>query len=68
MIYTLPFNPAVDRELTVPQMEFDSVLRATDARVDYGGKAPPDSKARLRHFYMYERSTYGPGVEVICIR
>ena len=38
MIYTLTLNPAVDRELTVPAMEFDSVLRASNARVDFGGK------------------------------
>ena len=38
MIYTLTLNPAVDRELTVPDVEFDSVLRAIDARVDFGGK------------------------------
>jgi 1-phosphofructokinase family hexose kinase len=38
MIYTLTLNPAVDRELTVPAMEFDSVLRAIDSRVDFGGK------------------------------
>jgi 1-phosphofructokinase family hexose kinase len=38
MIHTLTLNPAVDRELTVPAMEFDSVLRATGARVDFGGK------------------------------
>ena len=38
MIYTLTLNPAVDRELTVPAMEFDSVLRASDSRVDFGGK------------------------------
>ncbi|HLO28361.1 MAG TPA: PfkB family carbohydrate kinase, partial [Anaerolineales bacterium] len=38
MIYTLTLNPAVDRELTVPAMEFDSVLRASHARVDFGGK------------------------------
>jgi 1-phosphofructokinase family hexose kinase len=38
MIYTLTLNPAVDRELTVPAMEFDSVLRASEARIDYGGK------------------------------
>jgi 1-phosphofructokinase family hexose kinase len=38
MIYTVTLNPAVDRELTVPSVEFDSVLRATDARVDFGGK------------------------------
>ncbi len=38
MIYTVTLNPAVDRELTVPAVEFDAVLRATDARVDFGGK------------------------------
>jgi 1-phosphofructokinase family hexose kinase len=38
MIYTLTPNPAVDRELTVPAMEFDAVLRATESRVDFGGK------------------------------
>jgi 1-phosphofructokinase family hexose kinase len=38
MIYTLTLNPAVDRELTVPVVEFDAVLRAIDARVDFGGK------------------------------
>lgn len=38
MIYTVTLNPAVDRELTVPAIEFDSVLRASDYRVDYGGK------------------------------
>jgi 1-phosphofructokinase family hexose kinase len=38
MIYTLTLNPAVDRELSVPAMEFDSVLRASEARVDFGGK------------------------------
>lgn len=29
MIYTVTLNPAVDRELTVPALEFDTVLRAT---------------------------------------
>ncbi len=38
MIYTLTLNPAVDRELTVPEVEFDSVLRASESRVDFGGK------------------------------
>ncbi len=38
MIYTLTLNPAVDRELTVPAMEFDFVLRASESRVDFGGK------------------------------
>ena len=39
MIYTLTLNPAVDRDLTVPAMEFDSVLRATKSQVDFGGKS-----------------------------
>ena len=38
MIYTVTLNPAVDRELTVPRLEFDSVLRASESRVDFGGK------------------------------
>jgi len=38
MIYTVTLNPAVDRELTVPAIEFDTVLRASDWRVDFGGK------------------------------
>jgi 1-phosphofructokinase family hexose kinase len=38
MIYTLTLNPAVDRELTVPAMEFDTVLRASESRLDFGGK------------------------------
>ena len=37
-IYTITLNPAVDRELTVPSIEFDRVLRATNWQVDYGGK------------------------------
>jgi 1-phosphofructokinase family hexose kinase len=38
MIYTLTLNPALDRELTIPALALDTVLRATEARVDYGGK------------------------------
>jgi len=38
MIYTLTLNPAVDRELTVPVVAFDAVLRAIAARIDFGGK------------------------------
>lgn len=38
MIYTLTLNPAVDRELTVPALEFDTVLRASAWQVDFGGK------------------------------
>jgi 1-phosphofructokinase family hexose kinase len=38
MIYTVTANPAVDRELTVPALEFDTVLRANHTRTDPGGK------------------------------
>lgn len=38
MIYTVTLNPAVDRELTVPQIVFDRVLRATAWQIDFGGK------------------------------
>lgn len=38
MIYTVTLNPALDRELTVPALEYDEVLRATSARIDFGGK------------------------------
>jgi len=38
MIFTVTLNPAVDRELTVENIVFDTVLRALDWRVDCGGK------------------------------
>ncbi len=38
MIYTLTLNPAIDRELTVNTVEFDTVLQATESQVDFGGK------------------------------
>lgn len=38
MIYTVTLNPALDRELTVPMIEFDAVLRASASRSDCGGK------------------------------
>jgi 1-phosphofructokinase family hexose kinase len=45
VIYTLTLNPALDRELTVPEVAFDEVLRATATRVDYGGKGFNVSRA-----------------------
>jgi 1-phosphofructokinase family hexose kinase len=45
MIYTLTLNPALDRELTVPELAFDQVLRASALRVDYGGKGFNVSRA-----------------------
>jgi len=38
MIYTVTLNPAIDKELVVPEIAFDSVLRAGVTRVDFGGK------------------------------
>ena len=38
MIYTVTLNPAVDKELVVPAIEMDTVLRSQDINVDYGGK------------------------------
>ena len=38
MIYTVTLNPAIDRQLTVPTIERDTVLRAVESRVDPGGK------------------------------
>ena len=38
MIYTVTLNPAVDRELVVDKLTFDTVLRASEWRVDCGGK------------------------------
>lgn len=38
MIYTLTLNPAVDREMTVPAVEYDAVMRAVESRMDFGGK------------------------------
>jgi 1-phosphofructokinase family hexose kinase len=38
MIYTITLNPALDIELTVPEMAFDAVLRTTAERIDCGGK------------------------------
>jgi len=38
MIFTVTLNPAVDRELTVADIAFDTVLRASKWQVDCGGK------------------------------
>lgn len=38
MIYTVTLNPAIDKELVVPAIEVDTVLRSQAVRLDYGGK------------------------------
>ncbi len=38
MIITVTPNPVLDHTLTVPQIAFDAVTRATASRVDWGGK------------------------------
>ena len=47
MIYTITLNPALDRELTVPEITLDQVLRAQSTRLDYGGKGFNVSRALL---------------------
>lgn len=38
MIYTVTLNPAVDREYVVPKLVSNTVLRASEVHIDYGGK------------------------------
>ncbi len=45
MIYTLTLNPALDRELVVPEFAFDAILHAGARRIDYGGKGFNVSRA-----------------------
>ena len=45
MIYTVTLNPGLDRELTVPAIEFDTVLRTSALQLDFGGKGLNVSRA-----------------------
>jgi len=45
MIVTVTPNPGLDRTLSVPQLEFDEVLRASSVRLDWGGKGFNVSRA-----------------------
>ena len=47
MIFTVTPNPGPDRTLTVPRITFNEVLRATDSRLDWGGKGLNVSRALL---------------------
>jgi len=47
MIYTITLNPALDREMTVPEIDLDHVLRAKSIQIDFGGKGFNVSRALL---------------------
>jgi 1-phosphofructokinase family hexose kinase len=47
MIYTITLNPALDREMTVPEIGLDRVLRAKAIQTDFGGKGFNVSRALL---------------------
>lgn len=47
MIYTITLNPALDREMTVPEISLDRVLRAQAIQTDIGGKGFNVSRALL---------------------
>jgi 1-phosphofructokinase family hexose kinase len=47
MIFTITLNPALDREMTVPKIKFDRVLRAQAVMTDVGGKGFNVSRALL---------------------
>jgi 1-phosphofructokinase family hexose kinase len=47
MIVTVTPNPVLDRTLTVPEIAFDAMVRATAVRLDWGGKGFNVSRALL---------------------
>jgi len=47
MIYTITLNPALDREMTVPEIGLDQILRAKAVQIDLGGKGFNVSRALL---------------------
>ena len=44
-VYTVTLNPGLDRTLTVPAIRYNEVLRASDSRLDWGGKGFNVSRA-----------------------
>ena len=44
-VFTVTLNPGLDRTLTVPEIRFGEVLRASDMRLDWGGKGFNVSRA-----------------------
>lgn len=49
MILTLTPNPSVDRTITVARLERGAVQRASDSRMDPGGKGINVSRALAAH-------------------
>lgn len=49
MILTLTPNPSIDRAMTVERLDVGEVLRASDSRVDPGGKGVNVSRALAAH-------------------
>ncbi len=45
MIYTLTPNPSIDRTVTIPEIQFNTVLRSKNVRLDWGGKGFNVSRA-----------------------
>jgi 1-phosphofructokinase family hexose kinase len=45
MIYTLTPNPSIDRTVTIPEIQFNNVLRSKNVRLDWGGKGFNVSRA-----------------------
>ena len=57
MIYTVTLNPAVDREYLVPRLTPNTVLRATEVNIDFGGKG--FNVSRMLHFLGIENTALG---------
>jgi 1-phosphofructokinase family hexose kinase len=46
-IYTVTLNPGLDRTLTVPEIRYNEVLRASEVHLDWGGKGFNVSRALM---------------------
>ena len=57
MIYTVTLNPAVDREYIVPRLTPNTVLRATEVNIDFGGKG--FNVSRMLHSLGIESTALG---------
>ena len=62
MIFTVTLNPGADRELTILEFVYNSVLRATAWQVDHGGKGFNVSRTLLSPGAPNRRSAVGGGL------